>query len=114
MTSPPEAFNDLRFCVIKGDVELAGRRLFNGFEPTVFAKYPLLALIAEEMVRAGAAGSIMCGSGSSMFGLARDGAQAEAIRSHLARTLGPSVWCRTVTTLPDGVMVAHGPLEARV
>lgn len=46
--------------------------LFNAFEPIVFAKYPELLQLKEEILMSGAVGSLMSGSGSSIFGLYED------------------------------------------
>ena len=100
--------------VVNGDIGLAARGLFNSLEQTVLTKYPLLAIIAEELDRAGALGVLLCGSGASVFGLGRDRAHALGIEKTVGEAMGTWLWRRTVKVLPDGVTVAHGPLEARV
>ena len=57
-------------------------------------------------------GRQLSGSGSSVFGLARDEMHARGIAEEMALLRGMPVWSEVVKTLPDGVMVAHGPLEA--
>ena len=69
-------------------------------------------MIAEALEKAGAVGVLLSGSGASVFGLARDESDACAISDRIEEALGSVVWRRVVRTLPDGVMVAHGPLEA--
>ena len=46
--------------------------LFNDFEPSVFAKYPLLADIKQKLYSMGAVYSAMSGSGSTVYGLFRE------------------------------------------
>ena len=95
-----------------GDVEGVARSLFNGLEATVFGKYPEIELIAGALRSAGSPGALLSGSGASVFGLARSEAHADSIRDAVQADLGPSLWSKVVRLLPDGVMVAHGPLEA--
>jgi len=45
--------------------------VFNDFEPSVFAKYPLLADIKEKLYSLGAEYAAMTGSGSTIYGLFR-------------------------------------------
>ncbi|MDR1126327.1 MAG: 4-(cytidine 5'-diphospho)-2-C-methyl-D-erythritol kinase [Deltaproteobacteria bacterium] len=50
-------------------VALKPDELFNSFERVVFAHFPALAGIRQKLLEYGAAGALMSGSGSSMFGL---------------------------------------------
>lgn len=50
--------------------------LFNSFEELVFRSYPELREIKELLLRHGAQGALLSGSGSSVFGLYRDKQQA--------------------------------------
>ncbi|HEV2386440.1 MAG TPA: 4-(cytidine 5'-diphospho)-2-C-methyl-D-erythritol kinase [Candidatus Acidoferrales bacterium] len=50
--------------------------LWNDFEGAVFAHYPRLERIKRRLLRAGAAGAALAGSGSAVFGLFRNPAQA--------------------------------------
>ena len=45
--------------------------VFNDFETTVFAKYPLLADIKQKLYSMGAVYAAMSGSGSTVYGLFR-------------------------------------------
>lgn len=98
----------------EGDEDLAVMGLFNSLQDTVFEKYPLIQIIAENLRKAGASGVLLSGSGASVFGMARDERHACEIRERVRQLPGCSVWSSVVRILPDGVMVAHGPLEARV
>ncbi len=46
--------------------------LVNDFEPVVFAQYPKLAALKQQLLDAGAVQALMSGSGSSIFGLFAD------------------------------------------
>lgn len=62
-----------------GDVETLGPLLFNDLEPPVFARRPDIAAAKEGLLRAGALGAVMSGSGSSVVGLARDETHARRL-----------------------------------
>ena len=112
LTSPRIPFKSMVSAWEKGDVDMGGRSLFNGLQETVFAKYPLIEMVAEHVEKAGAAGTLLSGSGASVFGLARDAHDAHCIAERLGEELKTPAWVKVARTLPDGVMVAHGPLEA--
>lgn len=57
--------NRRTFCVI-------GRPLQNDFEPVVFAAHPEIGRVKERLLAMGAAGALLSGSGSAVFGLFRD------------------------------------------
>jgi 4-diphosphocytidyl-2-C-methyl-D-erythritol kinase len=97
-----------------GDVSAVGRGLYNGLQDTVFRKYPLIEQTADALGEAGSIGVLLCGSGASVLGLARDRADARRVAASVRNRLEYPAWVQAVETLPDGVMVAHGPLEARV
>ncbi len=107
LTASPNSFNNVASSVRSGNVLGAAAALFNGLEPGVFGAYPATARLAERLRDAGGLGVLMSGSGASVFALVRDEPHGEEVR----RKLGAGVWSRLMKTLPDGVMVAHGPLE---
>lgn len=82
--------------------------LSNGLEKPVFALYPEVARTAAALKDAGAIGVLMSGSGATVFALA-DSPEAA---SRLAGALPKGCWKMISRTVPDGVMAAHGPLEA--
>ena len=53
----------------------------NDFEPSVFAAHPVIADVKQQLVDAGAVYASMSGSGSTVFGLFKEQAQAEQLRS---------------------------------
>ena len=114
LTSRDAAYRNLVCAVRDGDLETGCRSLLNDLQATAFRKYPLLGIIADRLGEAGARGVLMSGSGASVFGLVADEAEAQRVAETFRETVDFPVWCRVAKTMPDGVMVAHGPLEARV
>lgn len=86
----------------------ADARLFNGLESSVFASNPGVARAAQMLRDAGACTVLMSGSGASVFALASSSVEAENLR----RAMPVEFWSKATQTMPDGVMAAHGPLEA--
>lgn len=112
LTSDKIPFNTIVSSLKDGDIDMVARGLFNDLQETVFRKYPLIAIIAEELKKAGSIGALLCGSGASVFGIARDEESANRIAKNAAKALGCPVLSKAARILPDGVTVAHGPLEA--
>ncbi len=114
LTPSPNPGKDTFLALEMGDVERGVRDLRNALQPVVFAKYPLLAVLEEALTEAGALRALLSGSGASVFGVVRDEGRAREVERRLRMAMGPWLWTRAARLLPDGVMVAHGPLEARV
>ena len=114
LTSNEETFINARFALERGDRKLACASLVNSLEAPVYDKYPLLASVAGRLKSAGADGVLLSGSGASVFAVAENHGQALVIEARMKRENGSWLWSRVAQILPDGVMVAHGPLEARV
>lgn len=112
LTSADGAFKNMVFSLETGDVSGASRALFNGLQSTVTRKYPLIGIMLSELDAAGAIGTLVSGSGATVFGLARDAEHARGVEAEFKNRLDGAVWTRVAKTMPDGVMVAHGPLEA--
>jgi 4-diphosphocytidyl-2-C-methyl-D-erythritol kinase len=62
-----------------GDIERLGRLLSNDLEAPVAARRPDVAEARHRLASAGALATVMCGSGPTVAGLARDGAHAEEV-----------------------------------
>ncbi len=92
--------------VRNGDVRAASRWVFNGLQDTVSRLYPETERFCLALRRGGALSTLLSGSGSAVFGLAEDRDHADRIQ----KSLPENVWSKVVSTLPDGVMAAHGPL----
>ncbi len=114
LTSPQETYINACFALERGDVKQASACLYNSLEAVVFNKYPLLLMVAERLKSAGALGVLLSGSGASVFAVVANYEQALVVESQVKRELGPWLWTKVAQILPDSVMVAHGPLTARV
>jgi 4-diphosphocytidyl-2-C-methyl-D-erythritol kinase len=66
-----------------GDAEVLGPLLFNDLEPSVVARHPAVGRTKRRLLDDGAVGALMSGSGSSVVGLARDAAHAEALAARI-------------------------------
>ncbi|HEV3475493.1 MAG TPA: 4-(cytidine 5'-diphospho)-2-C-methyl-D-erythritol kinase, partial [Actinomycetota bacterium] len=55
-----------------GDADVAGPVLFNDLEPAVLSRRDDVRAAKEELLDAGATGAVLCGSGPTVAGLARD------------------------------------------
>ena len=71
-----------------GKVEDICAILANDLESVTIGKFPVIREIKERLLRAGACGSLMSGSGSTVFGLFVDGAGAKRAAERLAAENG--------------------------
>ena len=68
-------------------------RLFeNSLEAPVFAKFPILALLKAVMLRNGALGATMSGSGATMFGLVEERSEGVRLAKVLRTRFGAGLW----------------------
>jgi 4-diphosphocytidyl-2C-methyl-D-erythritol kinase len=65
--------------VAAGDPEALGPLLFNDLEAPVVARHPEIGTAKDRLLRAGALGAVMSGSGASVVGLARDRRHAQEL-----------------------------------
>ncbi len=63
----------------EGNAAGIAKRLANALEPVVFGMYPQIAQIKERLMKAGAIGALMSGSGPTVFGLTADLESARAL-----------------------------------
>ncbi|HOX02076.1 MAG TPA: 4-(cytidine 5'-diphospho)-2-C-methyl-D-erythritol kinase [Candidatus Paceibacterota bacterium] len=75
-----------------GTIEEAAPLFANTLELPVMRKYPLLALIREDWLDAGAPVALMSGSGSTVFALAIGPSLAELLAERCMRRFGPALW----------------------
>ena len=73
------------------------RLLHNDLEQVTMARYPVLETIKLVLVERGALGTLMSGSGATVFGLFPDLAQAQQVAQGLTREFG--WWTASVSTL---------------
>lgn len=100
LTSGSIPFSNMVCAVEKGDLRLAADSLYNSLQETVFRKYPLIAMVAEGLEKAGAAGVLLSGSGASVFGLAKDEDDAHRVAGAVEGVLGFAVWHKVARTCP--------------
>lgn len=93
LTRARKSANILTTKMRRRNVSSIGGELFNIFESVVMGEYPLVGRIKEELIRAGALGALMTGSGPTVFALARDTSSARYI-------------CQQVSCLVDFCIVA--------
>jgi len=74
--------------------------LFNDFEDVVFDHFPEISRIRVEMGEAGAAASLLSGSGSSVFGLFEGRTAPGAILREWERRDIRWRWCRPAAGTP--------------
>ena len=82
--------------------------LHNAFRRKVVECYPQIGRLREEMLRAGATGAEMTGSGSAVFGLARDAQHARDIAGRLA-DLG--YWAHAAHSLDHGCLLEEAAFD---
>jgi 4-diphosphocytidyl-2-C-methyl-D-erythritol kinase len=71
--------------------------LSNDLEPVTFGRFPAVRELKEQMITAGARGSLMSGSGSTVFGLFADESSARRAADEIAKSRGWfSVAVRTI------------------
>lgn len=84
-------------CVVKalelGNIDILGQSLFNKLESVTIKDYPLIDTIKELLMHNGALGSVMSGSGPSVFGIFVDLDKAKAAQKSVMDQLGHT--CRT-------------------
>ena len=99
-------WEDCARSVRDGDARACAPTLSNGLQTVVSELHAQTERFCLALRRAGALRSLLSGSGSAVFGLAEN---EEAAR-RIAGSLSGQTWSRVLSTLPDGVMAAHGPL----
>lgn len=78
----------LRKALETGDINKVSGFMHNDFEQSVFLRFPGLFSIKKELLAAGCCAALLTGSGSTVIGIARDPAHAEAI--------GRKISCKTI------------------
>jgi 4-diphosphocytidyl-2-C-methyl-D-erythritol kinase len=72
------------------DVSRLSVDLFNRFEELVFPDHPELPRLKQDLLKAGATGALMTGSGSAVFGLAKSRTHGEQILAQIQKTYNQS------------------------
>lgn len=84
------------------DLGWIGRSLFNGLEPAALFLLPAIDGIKQALAKAGSLGTLVSGSGPTVFGIAEDPEHAERIKSDLSGR-GWEVWASRA--VPDGAQI---------
>jgi 4-diphosphocytidyl-2-C-methyl-D-erythritol kinase len=71
--------------VQEGNIERISGGLHNDFEPVIEKKYPIIKEIKNKLIGLGASGSLMTGSGSTVFGVFKDRKKALGARSAMKK-----------------------------
>ena len=95
--------------LVRGDVEAVAALLYNDLQPAAESLYPEIAALRREVLAAGAAGAVLCGSGPSVFGLAVDEDHARQLAAALA---GKAPFVAVCRFRPDGCRVSEAPPAA--
>jgi 4-diphosphocytidyl-2-C-methyl-D-erythritol kinase len=77
----------------------AGGAFYNSLEAPALEKYPLLALYQDFLRAQGAAATLMSGSGSTTFAIARNAEEAHRLEQQVQSKFGP---CWTAIVAPGG------------
>ena len=95
----PAYFTDRK----KNSVIALSAALYIAFEPVTEKKVPAIAAIRASLLKNGAIGALMSGSGSTVFGVFKTARRAEKAAQALRKTF-PGAWiCRTAAS-PSGIM----------
>ncbi len=75
-----------------GDLTGGLALLYNSLEAPALEKHPILALYQDHLRESGALGTLMSGSGSTTFALARGRSSAEELRERFFAKFGTTAW----------------------
>ncbi len=76
----------------EGSLDRIAAGLFNALRATVYRKYPLLAIIHNELEQAGAKGVLLSGTGATVFALAASRAQGRRLAKRVRAAAGCPLW----------------------
>jgi 4-diphosphocytidyl-2-C-methyl-D-erythritol kinase len=80
---PGSATPHLLDALVQGDIVAIGAAMGNDFEAAIQPAYPEVAAAHQAVTEAGAVRALLCGSGSAIFGLARDRDHARVLTDAL-------------------------------
>ncbi len=99
LPATPVSGDALRAAVRAGDPEAVARHLFNRLDGPAFGLRPDLAGVKDELVRCGALGALLTGSGVAVFGVCRDRSHADAVAGEFRAVRGE---CQTFVVRGGG------------
>jgi len=85
LTPPDFDIKILASALERGDISSLCKRLYNSFEEVVFGHYPELLGLKKRMLRLGASGALLSGSGSCVFCIVKERKSARAIASQFSK-----------------------------
>jgi 4-diphosphocytidyl-2-C-methyl-D-erythritol kinase len=94
LTVPPSEVSLLLWALAEDDLAGVSRCLSNSLEAPSIRKFPVLELIKSAMRDNGASGTLMSGSGATVFGLFADPNAAEKSSQRVREQFGPSMWTK--------------------
>jgi 4-diphosphocytidyl-2-C-methyl-D-erythritol kinase len=97
LTEKPPAISLLARALAEDDLEGLCRSLYNSLEAPSVGKFPVLELLKETMRDGGAAGTLMSGSGATVFGLFADAKMADKVGQQVREQFGPSMWTQVTS-----------------
>jgi 4-diphosphocytidyl-2-C-methyl-D-erythritol kinase len=99
LTQPPPDVTLLTRALADNDLAGVARGLYNSLEAPSVRKFPVLHLLKEAMRANGASGTLMSGSGATVFGLFAKSTDAETAAQQIRAEFGPSMWTETTRFL---------------
>lgn len=83
LTKRENHINLLQKFYSQSDIERLGAHLYNDLEPVVLKEYPVIQTLKDELRLSGASGSLLSGSGATVFGVYADNKVAQTAYSRL-------------------------------
>lgn len=83
-------------CIEKGDIHCVASKMANKMEEIIVRDHPIIQEIKDIMIENGALGSIMSGSGPTVFGLYNDKDKMNFSQKKLLRKLNKVYMCETI------------------
>jgi 4-diphosphocytidyl-2-C-methyl-D-erythritol kinase len=91
--SPGPGIGAMVEAIADGDPGCVADASYNAFEPGVFRKFPILQLLAESTVAAGALAARLSGSGPTLLVFLPEAASGAAVEDALRRKFDAPLWC---------------------
>lgn len=85
LTKRENHINLLQKFYSQSDIERLGAHLYNDLEPVVLKEYPVIQTLKDELRLSGASGSLLSGSGATVFGVYADNKVARTAYSRLLK-----------------------------
>jgi len=98
LNGQPGRAQKLIFLLQTSTLEAAAKEFYNSLEAPALNKYPLLALFQDFFRENGALATLMSGSGSASFALARNQVEGEVLLEKFRSKFGSKLWATVVPT----------------